>query len=197
MNRDAVISKGGKYRYTLTREWGEGDRGLILWVMLNPSTADGLEDDNTIRRVIDFSRRWGFEAAAVVNLYAWRATKPADLWKAARDGHDIIGPKNDKWIAKEMYHAQRVICAWGAHADFHRPGEVLHRLVGHRKPLWILGTTAPGHPLHPLRLAAHTEPIKWKHPYGKGEPISEQRAHGRLHPIVRGTVLPSDRLGAG
>lgn len=166
LNRNAVLSKGGKYRYSLTRDWGEGDQGLVLWVMLNPSTADALNDDATIRRVVNFSKLWGFEAAAVVNLYAYRATKPSDLWVAAKQGVDIIGPKNDKWIQKEMYHAQRIICAWGNNADFHRPRRVLEILGGHGKKVRALGTTASGHPLHPLRLASDTQPIKWKHPYG-------------------------------
>lgn len=162
MHRDAVISKGGKYRYTLSRWWKTGERGMLLWVMLNPSTADGTKDDNTIRRVINFSQSWGFEAAVVVNLYAWRATKPKDLWVAAREGNDIIGPKNDKWIRKEVYHAQRVIVAWGNNADFHRPKQVQEILSAHRKKVWALGTTTSGQPLHPLRIASATQPIKWE-----------------------------------
>lgn len=182
LNSNAVISKTGKYRYTLTRDWGTGDHGLILWVMLNPSTADAETDDATIRRIVAFSQLWGFEAAAVVNLYAYRATKPADLWAAAKAGVDIIGPKNDKWITKEVYHAQRIICAWGANADFHRPREVGAILAKHRKKPWILGTTNSGHPLHPLRLAAATQPLKWKHPYGEGAP-DEQRTIRHTSPV--------------
>lgn len=164
MHRDAVITKGGKYRYTLSRWWKTGERGMILWVMLNPSTADGLKDDATIRRVISFSQLWGFEAAVVVNLYAWRATKPKNLWVAKAQGNDIIGPKNDKWIRKEVYHAQRIICAWGGNADFHRPAEVWPLLSSHKKRIWTLGHTTSGQPLHPLRLASNTEPLKWEGP---------------------------------
>jgi hypothetical protein len=163
MIRQAVISNGGKYRYTLTRWWRTGDQGMILWVMLNPSTADADKDDNTIRRCISFSRLWGYEAMTVVNLYAYRATKPTELWDRAKQGKDIIGPKNDRWILKEAYHAQRIVVAWGNNADFHRP-KVVRKLLG-KKKLYCLGTTASGHPLHPLhplRLHGNTQLQRWK-----------------------------------
>src|SRR5687768_14824465 len=82
VERDARFSDCGTYRYNLTRLW---DARLIrvCWVMLNPSTADQHEDDATIRRCIGFSRSWGAGALTVVNLFAFRATQPRDLWAAA------------------------------------------------------------------------------------------------------------------
>ena len=77
MNRAAIISPCGQFRYWLRRQWG-GD-GTLLYVMLNPSTADADVDDATVRRCIRFARDHGFGAMEVVNLFAHRATKPADL----------------------------------------------------------------------------------------------------------------------
>ena len=39
MKKHAIISKDEKYRYKLTRTWDE-DKGKVLFIMLNPSTAN-------------------------------------------------------------------------------------------------------------------------------------------------------------
>ncbi len=71
------------YRYTLSRTWDTlTGVGTVVFVMLNPSTADEHVDDPTIRRCISFAKAAGFAGLYVVNLFAWRATKPADLWAA-------------------------------------------------------------------------------------------------------------------
>ena len=82
---EAVISQDERHRYSLTRRWGYGP-AVCCWIMLNPSTADATTDDPTIRRCLRFTQGWGYDALTVVNLYAWRATDPADLRNAQRAG---------------------------------------------------------------------------------------------------------------
>src|SRR5262249_14212908 len=94
VRRAAVISDCGRYRYSLTRRWGDAAEPRALFVMLNPSTADAEQDDPTIRRCIGFAKAWGMGSLEVVNLYALRATDPAALLSAP----DPIGPKNDTMI---------------------------------------------------------------------------------------------------
>ena len=89
MDRTALFSPCGRFRYRLGRRWGEGP--TIAFVLLNPSTADDQRDDPTIRRCIGFARRLGFGGLEVVNLYAYVATDPAEL---RRVGY-LVGDEND------------------------------------------------------------------------------------------------------
>jgi hypothetical protein len=155
MKRTAVISPCGRYRYALTRRWGRGS--AVTWVMLNPSTADAERDDPTLRRVTAFSRAWGFSALSVVNLYAYRATDPRDLFTAA----DPVGPDNDAHVLRATAESTRTVAAWGAHARPDRIASVL-TLLGIRG-LTALALTASGQPRHPLYLRADLTPRLWDH----------------------------------
>jgi hypothetical protein len=151
----AVLSDCGTYRYALQRDGWLTGSGTVLFVMLNPSTADASADDQTIRWCVRFAQRWGFKRLHVANLYAFRATNPAAL--AVAD--DPVGAENDVWLAKLANLASETIAAWGAspHATETRISEVLE-MLGH-DDLQCLGLTANGRPRHPLYLRADTEPI--------------------------------------
>lgn len=156
-SRSAVISGDGVYRYRLDRRWGPGD--TVAWIMLNPSTADAYTDDPTLRRITAFSRDWGFGRLIVVNLYALRATDPAQLWTPP----DPVGPDNDRHIA-EAVACHEVMVAWGANARADRVAKVLDVIgrqpgVGH---LHCLGVTKTGAPKHPLYVAGSTPMTLWR-----------------------------------
>jgi hypothetical protein len=150
----AVISACGKFRYRLWRYWDEAKPPMVF-VMLNPSTADAHNDDPTIRKCIGFAKRYGYGGIEILNLYAYRATKPADL-KAA--GY-LVGPDNDKHFQAvinsqmESGRNNNWICAWGANArGLSRQTEVseLLRVNGIRPR--ALHFTNDGIPAHPLML---------------------------------------------
>ena len=141
----ALLSPCGRYRYRLTREWLMGE-GTVLFVMLNPSTADAETDDPTIRRCIGFAQRWGFRGLAVGNLFAWRATDPREL----RQAIDPVGPENDRHLVEMSHAANAVIAAWGAGGG--RRGQYALRLL--RGTVEHLGLTKQGYPRHPLYLRA-------------------------------------------
>ena len=84
----AVVSDDGLYRYILTRTW---DRSLpaLVFCMLNPSTADATVDDPTIRKCIGFAQRLGYGGIIVVNLFAYRATKPRELYAQLAAGSTL------------------------------------------------------------------------------------------------------------
>lgn len=159
--RTALLSEDGRYRYTLNRIWGH-PHDLVTWIMLNPSTADANLDDPTIRRCIGFARAWGHGGITVVNIYAYRATKPADLWKAG----DPTGPKNDETLRQALDQAARngtpVIAAWGAHVGEYS-GHWVYALAHARGvQLLALGTTKAGQPRHPLYLPKSATPEPWR-----------------------------------
>jgi len=142
---DAVLSTCGKYRYQLTRQW-EMRLGTVVFVMLNPSTADANVNDPTIRRCINFARSWGFGGIKVVNLFAWRATKPAELQTVV----DPVGPDNNRYLLEAFEQAPATVVAWGANAPSSRAREVIGLLQAADIVPQCLGSTQVGHPRHPL-----------------------------------------------
>lgn len=158
MRRGANISQCGKYRYTLTRKWNCG-QGRVCWIMLNPSTADALQDDPTIRRCIRFSQSWGAQELVVVNLYPYRSSSPeecrrwADWESAGPDWYvrDQIHFVNQPVIEQQAEAADLVVAAWGA-AEWASAWaqHVIDELLFPCKPIYCLGTTKHGAPLHPM-----------------------------------------------
>ena len=152
----AVLSADGRYRYLLTRTWGPGP--CAVFIGLNPSRADAVEDDASTRRMIGFARSLGCGQLRLVNVYGWRSTAPAILRRVP----DPVGPDNDRWISDSLADADLVIAAWGTHADPERVAAVLN-LLRHRT-VWSLGQTRDGHPRHPLYLPARTPLIRFADP---------------------------------
>lgn len=149
----AAFSRDRSYRYALTRTWDPGWPPLV-WVMLNPSTADAFTDDPTISRVTGFSRRAGAGGIIVVNLFAYRAVKPSQLRQAA----DPVGPLND--LVLSWYCQPRVTAAvaWGAHGQMAGRGPAVTAMLAAREVrLLCLGTVQNGQPRHPLYVPQATE----------------------------------------
>lgn len=152
MERDAVISECGKYRYLLRRAW-DHDRPRALFVMLNPSTADAAVDDATIRSCIRLCKAMSYGSFEVVNLFAWRATDPADLVKSAAP----IGPDQEKVTLAAIQRCDIPIVAWGAHKMANGKGRFLVDLIrSHRPAVFCLGKTKSGEPKHPLYIKTGT-----------------------------------------
>ena len=59
VSKNAQFSLCKRYRYSLERSWNGGE-GRVLFIGLNPSTADHKKDDPTIRRCVGFAKSWGF-----------------------------------------------------------------------------------------------------------------------------------------
>ena len=151
MTASAMFSRCRIYRYTLQRAWAPS-RGIVMFVGLNPSTADETSDDPTIRRCIRFAMDWGYGGIVVTNLFAYRSTDPRRLLAVT----DPIGPDNDRWLAHFSERVGLTVVAWGARGGLHdRDAQVLRST---RKP-HCLGFTEAGAPRHPLYIRADTCPV--------------------------------------
>lgn len=154
----ATISDCGRYRYDLTRQWG--DERTLLWCMLNPSTADAEVDDPTIRRCVGFSRREGYGRLVVVNLFAFRATEPDELLRTT----DPYGPLNSRTIGSHLAdeRVDRLVVAWGAWFRQHSKRLWLTRpRIEGILPTVCLGVTKTGAPRHPLYVKADEPFTAW------------------------------------
>ena len=141
------------HRYVLRREWGFKKSPVVNFIMLNPSTADDVFDDPTIRRCIGFAKRWGFNGLVVTNLFAFRATDPFELKMFAGGNPGMaIGLENAAHLEREAAGADRIVCAWGDNGgeiSWNRDLNVISSL--RQYDLWCIRRTKKGNPAHPVR----------------------------------------------
>lgn len=156
----ANISADGLYRYDLVRHNGNHNMTTpCVFIMLNPSTADAEKDDATIRRCRGFAESWGYGKLVVLNLFAFRATKPDDL----KNADDPVGPMTDEFLHRYLGYAIKwkgpLVCAWGTHGTFRgRNKEVLDMITAMGGEPLALRVTKGGHPSHPLYLPKNLKP---------------------------------------
>lgn len=139
------------HRYVLRREWNAQRLGNVNFIMLNPSTADDVFDDATIRRCVGFAKRWGFSGLVVTNLFAYRATHPKELKRLAKSNPAMaVGEDNDRIITMQAHIADAVVCAWGDNGDLmHRDLHVCNILKHYE--LLCIRRTMKANPAHPVR----------------------------------------------
>lgn len=153
----ATYSDCERYRYALTRVWGDGQR--VLFVMLNPSTATEIQNDPTVERCERRSRALGFGAFRVCNIFAYRATDPRDM----RAQDDPVGPLNDTAILEGIDWADEVVAAWGTHGEHLGRGPKVEALLrGAGAMPKHLGLSKAGHPKHPLYIGYSVQPEVWR-----------------------------------
>lgn len=151
------------YRFRLSRVW-DRHRDRCCFVMLNPSTADERTVDPTVRRCISFAQAWGFGAVEVVNLYAFRATRPEDLLAAPAPVAPERSPEaDDLALLAAATTARLTVAAWGVvGAQQARADRVRDLLTGSGIALHVLRLTQDGHPGHPLYVRAAARPLPWR-----------------------------------
>lgn len=156
--RNAILSTCSTYRYELTRTW-DSTKPRLLFVLLNPSKADDTKEDPTSRKCIGFAERMGFGGITIVNLFAYRATDPADLKRAGFPA----GPRNSDTLVEAMWAHRDIVLGWGAHGRRHKEltGYVTTMAMLSGARVHVLRRLVDGVPEHPLMLpyalASHHE----------------------------------------
>lgn len=151
----ANFSEDRVYRYSLWRLWGEHTptaRHRCGFLMLNPSSADEINDDPTIKRCQTFARDMGHSGIYIINLFAYRSSDPKELRKVS----DPVSPKNNTVILSTVLHCDRIIAAWGTHGSLLARADKVLDLIAPHCDLYCLGRTKAGHPRHPLYLRRDT-----------------------------------------
>ncbi|MEP7353289.1 MAG: DUF1643 domain-containing protein [Acidobacteriota bacterium] len=150
--------KSDEYRYRLSREWGTGKR--VLFVMMNPSTADPLVDDPSVAKCRRFSVKWGYGKMYVGNTFAYRATDQARLALVK----DPVGPENDTHLLAMAKDSSLIVFAYGKpkHRALRERGPAVARLLrDHGCNLHVLRLSIDGTPWHPLYLRETLTPVEW------------------------------------
>lgn len=140
----ASFSEDRLYRYTLYRRWAEHGQD-VLFIGLNPSTADEQYNDPTVWQCVNFARDWGYRGVWVGNLFALRATEPIELYLTDRP----VGRINDIALRQMVKRCGRVVYAWGNHGQYKDRGRQVVDMIG---PGWCFGINKTGEPRHPLYL---------------------------------------------
>jgi hypothetical protein len=144
-----------KYRYLLKCTWQE-ELERVTFVMLNPSVADSKICDPTLNRCVNFSKNWGYGGMNIVNLYAFIATDPKELFKC----EEPVGIDNDKYIIQSVGESEKVIFAWGEqHQELLNRANSVIKLLKDYKYYCIKKTKNGVHPRHPLYLKSDLKPI--------------------------------------
>lgn len=155
----AVMSACGRYRHLLWRSLKPFEvidpNAYVMFVMLNPSTADARSNDQTIYQCIRFGEYWGYSMMIVANAYDFRATDPAEL---AAAGYPASAENDPHWLFPYACRADTVVCAWGANIQQGRQAAL--RLILPKSK--HLGLTKAGNPRHPLYLPVATRLNDWR-----------------------------------
>ena len=147
----ALFSTYRRYRYPLWRIW-EDTKPTVLFVGLNPSTANEQLDDPTLIRCINYAKAWGYGGVMMGNLFAYRVTDPKELFQVT----EPIGVENNMWLKNLASEADLVVAAWGnMGTHLGRSQEVISFLPN----LHCLKRNKSGEPAHPLYLKADLRPF--------------------------------------
>lgn len=155
MTKGALISLDRNYRYSLWRIW-DFDMPLIMFIGLNPSTAGIVNDDPTIRRLIEYTKAWGFGGFFIGNIFAYRTSDPRLL----RETKKPVGSDNTKHLKVMASVCDKIIFMWGNGGTYkNKHLKVIKKFQGRG---YCFKITNAGNPYHPLYLSKEFKPIKFR-----------------------------------
>ncbi len=154
-NNGANFSQNKKHRYCLWRIWDES-KPKVMFIGLNPSTANETSDDPTIRRIKGLAYKWGYGGFYMLNLFPYVTAYPKELETKLEDEAEW---QNAIWIEKTKSECEKIIFAWGA---FDQAKIRAHSLVATIPNPYCLAINKNGSPKHPLYIKGDTIPVPYK-----------------------------------
>lgn len=146
----------GDHRLLLWRNMNDS-HNVMLFIMLNPSTADDEEDDPTTKKCRSIARQNGYDAILITNLFSYRASTPDRLIRAQTRNL----PESNGWLRFAIKECNAIVVAWGARAQHselrERMLEVLQILEDASQKIYYLGSTKKGYPRHPRGFMRKTD----------------------------------------
>lgn len=159
-----IFSQDRLYRYTLWRSWADDlfrnrtKEGYVQFIGLNPSTADEVQDDPTIRRCMGFTKAWGYNLMCMTNIFAFRATDP-NVMKAQSEP---VGESNDWHLIEIAKKSAVTVASWGVHGIHNQRAKAVQELFNKNNlKLHYLKLTKDKYPWHPLYLKSDLVPVLW------------------------------------
>ena len=151
MDNKCIFSPGRSFRYTLIHEW-DPSKGAVMFIGLNPSTADETKLDPTLTRCVNFAKRWGYGSMYMTNIFAYRATDPKRMLYISNP----VGEDNDKYLVETAKKSDLIVAAWGNHG-LHRDRHMAVMGLLADFEIKCLDITKAGQPKHPLYVRADQE----------------------------------------
>ncbi|MFX3625136.1 MAG: DUF1643 domain-containing protein [Ectobacillus sp.] len=166
------------------RDWLEIDihpqgTGTILYILMNPSKADEVFCDDTVKKLLDFTRQQtnmrnspipNVQKVMIVNLFPFYKTESSKLYKVLQElqgnpqEYEFLLKHNMQQIHTAIQQADYIVFGWGdppKNVDewFHRniTSEILHHVrLLEKKDTFVFTCTRPEtltkkkHPRHPI-----------------------------------------------
>lgn len=150
----AVFDHTNRYRFLLWRLWDERPR--VLFVGLNPSTANELSDDPTVRRLMRFAESWDYGGFYLCNVFGYCTAYPEELFSS-----QALHKANKPAILMANSLTVASVAMWGDGIEKVENGrsiaEHIKELVA---PSFCFGLTQKGNPKHPLYLPNDAELVE-------------------------------------
>ncbi len=148
----AIFSKDRKYRYVLWRKW-DNNKPMVMFIGLNPSTANEDEPDNTIIRISKFTKAWGYGGFYMLNLFTFITTYPKELKNSKNSKQVSIW-----YLKKYAKMSEMIVFAWG---EFKEAREFSKQVIEMFPDAYCLFKNHDGSPRHPLYIDSTIKPIKF------------------------------------
>lgn len=153
LDNGAIFSECGKYRFVLWRKW-DAARPMLMFIGLNPSTANQIRDDNTITKVKKIAYNCHYGGVYMLNLFAYVTPYPKELRQNAEEQRI-----NDQYLIEYSQKSERIVFAWGR---FKEAQERAEKVMAQFPNAAALGTNQDGSPCHPLFQKDRSVPMSYQ-----------------------------------